>query len=89
MREPGGEVGFEGELVEVAGSDVFAGLLKEDVVGVEEDAGGVEEAVGALFPDRIALCLCLGVSGGLKGRGKGGGTKLWRFAAPWRKMPAL
>ena len=38
LRQPGGEVGFEGQLVCVAGSHALAGLLLHHVVG-EEDVG--------------------------------------------------
>jgi len=44
------EVSFEGELVGIAGVDVFACLFFHDVV-VEEDAGGVEDAGDSFLPE--------------------------------------
>ncbi len=56
---PAGEVGFEGLLIGVAGSDsvdVFAGLFVHDAV-FEEDVGLVEYALGAFFPEGGAVGL--------------------------------
>ena len=59
-REPGGEVGFEGELVGVARLDVLASLFHHDAI-LEEDVRGVDEARDVLFPDGAAFRLFEGL----------------------------
>ena len=54
--EPGGEIGFEGELVGVACVAGFTGLFYHDVV-LEEDRGGVEDAICNVFPRGTAISL--------------------------------
>jgi hypothetical protein len=56
LRQPGGEVGFEGELVCVAGSHALAGLLLHHVVG-EENVRLFKEAGGACLPCGVTLGL--------------------------------
>ncbi len=60
---PAREVGFEGEVVGVAGVGAFAGYFVHDVWGVagEEDVRPVEDAGDAAFPEIGAVGLC-GVS---------------------------
>lgn len=61
---PAREVGFEAEVVRVAGVGAFAGDFHHDAGGGrggrdggEEDAGCVEDAADAGLPDGVAFCL--------------------------------